>query len=445
MHTVRPFPIVALIVGAACVSCRKATPSATRSAASAGAQEGVPPESTGPALVECTAPAFSSPIAALRVGHATVVAGLVAAARAIRLTALRDGRTLWTSDALSGVSWVPDSDLRLERAGEGMALAWRGGKQDNGRGKLVLVGPEGEPRGAPEDAGAEWCATSDRVAWVAPRAQGPVRVYARSWADPSPREIAVVAPERTVTLVCGDHDVFVLGDGDDDLTSVTFDPRTDAALPPTVVIRDSDFGSDELEHRVYTSGDDLEIVRIASTGAIAVREVRGSGVPGAWRKLKHSLGPDDDVVTVDGDEKTTLVVFTRPSETACPGIGSAAERVEALWLDRTPAVETLVDLAPADCSRAPGPFWSALAVGRSPIVAWVERRTDPSPGAPSLAGLAYRVMRSDGVQSRRVEVEADALVDAGCDEIGCFAAALVRGSDRDAMAPLSIDVVKYAW
>jgi hypothetical protein len=445
MPTPRLLPIVAWVVGSACVSCRKATPSATRSAASASARERVPSESSGPALVEGTAPVFSSPIAALRLGHATVVAGLVAAARVIRLTALRDRRALWTSDALSGVSWGSDSDLRLERAGEGMALAWRGGKQDNGRGKLVLVGPEGQPWGAPEDVGAEWCTTSDRVAWVAPHSHGSVRVYARSWADPSPREIAVVPPERTVTLVCGDHDVFVLGDGDDDLTSVAFDPRADAALAPTVVTRDSDFGSDEIEHRVYTSGDDLEIVRIASTGAIAVREARGSGAPGAWRRLKHALGPDDDVVAVDGDEKTTLVVFTRPSETACSGVGSAAQRVEALGIDRAPAVETLVELASADCSRAPGPFWSALAVGRSPIVAWVERRTDRSPDAPSIAGLAYRVMRSDGVRSGRVEVEADALVDAGCDEIGCFAAALVRGSDRDAMAPLSIDVVQYGW
>lgn len=40
-------------------------------------------------------------------------------------------------------------------------------------------------------------------------------------------------------------------------------------------------------------------------------------------------------------------------------------------------------------------------------------------------------------------VEADALVDAGCDDTGCFAAALARGPDDDGGRPEAILAIRY--
>lgn len=426
----------------ASVSCRK-TASPLSSSDSGGSVQRELPQQSPHVRFASSAPIFSAPIAALRVRDATVVAGLVAAAGIVRVTALNDDGSSWTSDALSGVAWSPDAEVQLEHARDGLALVWRGGKGEKRAGRLVLLGPDGTLRGVAREVAAQWCTTGERVAWIAPNSRGPIHVLSRTWSDDTPREAVLDTSDKTAALVCGDHDVFVLGESDDGLTSTTFDPDTGVPSAPTVVIRDSDLGGDEVEHRVYVSGDTLEIVRIASSGSIAARDVRRVGSPSPWRKLKYALSPDDDVVAVDGDENTMVVVFTRPAEGTCPAMASTAERVEALWVDRTAAVETLFELAPADCQRTFGPFWTAQPTRRPPMIAWVERPIDPAPGAPSIAAVAYRTTLAEGVRTGRLEVAADAIADAGCDETECFVAALVRGPDGDATKPLSIAVLGY--
>jgi hypothetical protein len=42
-----------------------------------------------------------------------------------------------------------------------------------------------------------------------------------------------------------------------------------------------------------------------------------------------------------------------------------------------------------------------------------------------------------------IDVQAEALVDAGCDDTGCFAAALVRAADADGGGPEPIVVLRY--
>ena len=431
-----------LVLTVASVSCRK-TASPRSGSDSAGSVQQELREASPHVRFASSVPVFSAPIAALRVRDATVVAGLVAVSGIVRVMALHDDGSSWTSDVLSGVAWSPDADVQLEHARDGVALVWRGGKGEKRVGRLVLLGPDGTIRGAVREVAGQWCTTGERVAWIAPNLRGPIHVLSRTWSDDTPREAVLDTSDKTAALVCGDHDVFVLGDGDDGLTSTTFDPDTGVPTAPTVVIRDSDLGGDELEHRVFTSGDTLEIVHIASAGAIAARDVRRVGSPSAWRKLKYALSPDDDVVAVDGDEKTMVIVFTRPSEGTCPAMASTAERVEALWVDRAAAVETLFELAPADCQRSVGPFWTAQPTRRPPMIAWVERRVDPAPGAPPIAGVAYRTTLAEGVRTGRLEVAADAIADAGCDETECFVAALVRGPDGDGTKPLSIAVLGY--
>src|SRR5208283_174791 len=108
-------------------------------------------------------------------------------------------------------------------------------------------------------------------------------------------------------------------------------------------------GDDEREHDAYSIGDDLGLVRVGASGAVALRELPRGGAPGPWRKLKQALATDDDVVTVDGDATATLIVVTHDAEDACAEGGVASDSVRAIRVDRKTGEESIVALAPADC------------------------------------------------------------------------------------------------
>jgi hypothetical protein len=385
---------------------------------------------------------FSAPIAATMVGRDRVVAGLVAAAKKIRVRATRDGRLLWTRDVFDGASWAPDVDLRLLPAGDGVAVVWRS-PAANGSRALVRLGPGGEPLGETVPVGATVCSTADGVAWVDPKRAGPVRVRAMKWGD-QVLDAATLPADRDAALVCGDHVVFVLGDGDDDLVAASFVPGA-AAGPFRVAIRDADFGEDEeREHEAYTAGDSLGLVRIGASGAISTRDVPRSGPATPWRTLKHKLSQDDDVVAVDGDASAVLVVFTRDADDACPGtVNSSAVSVHALRIDRAAGTETIFDLSSPDCDASPGPFWIAHPPA-GPSVAWVERSGKVAPNTPPVRRLAVRLLGPDGIRPTAIDVAADAVVDGSCSDAGCFAAALVRPpAADDGMLPEAIQVLAY--
>ncbi len=385
---------------------------------------------------------FSAPIAAVQAGGVQVVAGLVAAEGVVRVVGLRAGHAYWTADAPGKATWAPDAEIKLSLAGDGVALVSRGLGAKSDR-TIVLLGPHGEIRGEPMAIGAAFCATAAGLAWVDPRPVGAVRVRARTWSGAQANEVVAIAPDRRPALVCGDRQVFVLGDGDDDLTLTTFVPGDSGASPPIVAIRDADFrDDDEREHYTYSMGDDLGLLRIADSGSIAMREIPKGGAPTPWRRLKHALSEDDDVVAVDGDAASTFLVFTRETDGACPGVGSTAEGVRVLRIDRATGQESVIDLARPDCDRSRGPFWIAPAPG-APVIAWVERATKVSPMAAAIRGLATRALRVDGVKSGLIDIEADALVDGGCDDSGCFAAALVREPGSDGMRPAPIVALAY--
>jgi hypothetical protein len=311
----------------------------------------------------------------------------------------------------------------------------------------VVVGPRGEIRGDATEIGAAFCATADGLAWIDPRTSGPTRVLARPWSEPAGRNVVSVASDRDASLVCGDHAVFVLGDGDDDVTATVFVPGGAPAASPVVAMRDGDFGEDdEREHDVYTLGDDLGLVRVASSGAVALRDLPRDGAPTPWRRLRQTLPARDDVVAVDGDAGATFLVFTRDADEACPGIGSTAETVRALRVDRKTGAESFLDLAPADCDRSPGPFWIASTAPEGVTLGWVERATRLAARAPPIVGASLRtVPRVDAgaLKARRIDLQADAVVDAGCDDRGCSLAALLRPAGADGTQPEPIAVVPY--
>jgi hypothetical protein len=401
-----------------------------------------------------TDPVFSAPIAAARIAHSSVVAGLVAAQHLIRLVGFRDGQPSWTTDVLAGAKWSAAAELGLQRAADGVSVVWRDGLGATGAGTLALVGPHGELRGPPIEIGAATCTTADGLAWTEPRAAPPdpahpVRVLARAWAEPAPHEVLTLSPDRSPTLVCGLRSVFVLADGDDDSTVDVFLPASASARRPTLVMRDSEFADEEREHEAFTVADELEIVRVGAAGSVATRTVTGDRDPTPWRRLKHVLSEEDDLVVVDGRPQRSLLVFTRDTDTACPIPESGGQRVRAFDVDRgadrAGAADRLIELAPPDCQGQRGPFWipAGLPDARDPVVAWVERGAKAGDTGAPISGLAYRLVTSDGVRAGRIPVAADALVDGDCDETGCFAAALTREPGSDGMTPGPIALVTY--
>jgi hypothetical protein len=385
---------------------------------------------------------FSAPIAALRIHHRLVVAGLVAAEGVVRVMALTEAEPAWAVDALHGVSWVGDADLKLQPAGDGVALVWHGIRGGKRSATLVLMGPNGEIRDEPVLVGAGWCTTAEGVAWLDPLSNGPVHVRSRGYDQADVHDVVTLAADRAPTLLCGDHDAFLLGEGDDDLTAVAFSPAEGSARPRVMAIRDRDFGDDdEREHEAFTVVDDLGIVRVGGTGTVHLRQVsREQASP--WHRLKHTLSEDDDIVAVDGDARSTFLVFTREAANPCAGSESGALTVRAMRIDRQTGDESAVSLAPGSCESNPGPFWVDGAPGAS-IVAWPRRRARVAAGGAPIEGLVYRVFEGDLPREGHVDVEADALVEGGCDEAGCFGAALVRGGGNDGGRPEPIVALTY--
>lgn len=424
--------------------CSRSSAKAEAAGVGAGSavETGTPP---APRLV--SSPVFSAPIAATRAHRELVVAGLVAAEGVVRVAGLKDGGSSWTVDALRGVAWIPDAELKLQPAGDGVALVWRGSLDGKTGATLAVLGPHGESRGAPIAVGAGSCTTAEGIAWIDPRGSGAAHVRARRWDEPVPRDVLTLASDRAPTLLCGEHAAFVVGDGDDDLTANAFSPGAGVADPPVVAIRDRDFADDEREHETFTVGDDLAIVRVGDSGAIAMREV-SHGHASAWRRLKHALSEADDVVAVDGDASATVIVFTREAADACPGAESSAQTVRALRVDRKTGEETVVLLAPADCASTSGPFWLAPSPADGALVAWTERRVRPGASAAPIDGLVHRTLSiSPDTDARapvvREGVEAEALAEAGCDADGCFVAALLRGPEDDGGHPEAIVGLRY--
>jgi hypothetical protein len=365
---------------------------------------------------------------------------LVADRQLVRVVAFRDGASAWIVDAIGGATWQPNVALDVQVTSSGVAVLWRDG---SGTGTLALLGVDGAKRGDPLRVGPAACPTGEGVAWLAPHgaAGDPARVLTRSYAAAASREIAAIPADRSVALVCAARSVFVLGDGDDDVTVSAFSPGAASAEQRSWVLRDAEFADEEREHEAFTAGDELNIVRVGATGGVALRSLGGDG-PSVWRKLKHTVGEDDDVVATGGTAQSAIVVFLRDAGAPCPSSETGAQEVRALVLDRTSGVDRSIPLAPADCRVQRGPFWVASRPSASdPIVAWVERAGGET--GPAITALAFRVLGREPLGLGSVPVAADALVDGDCDESGCFVAALGRVSDSDGMIPGPIEIFAY--
>ncbi len=399
-----------------------------------------------PRLPSAETPAvFSAPLAAARLAHGNAVAGLVAADGAVRvLRVAEEGSVEWSADAFRDAVWGADADLRVFPAADGAAVVWRGPRDGSMGRSLLVLGADGAPKDqAPIEVGPSFCGTADGLAWIEPHAGAATRVRSRRWSEATVGDVAGLAPDRDVSLVCGEHAVLILGDGEDDLTLTSFVPGDVSAQPPVVAIRESDFGDDdEREHDAYSFGDDLGLVWIGGSGTLLLREVPRGGTPTRWHRLKHAIGDEDDVVAVDGDAAFTYVVYIHETDEACPDLVSSPTSVRAIVADRAAGTDARFELAPPTCDRSAGPFWIAPAPGGAAI-AWVERVAEVDTHAPPITGVALRTIRDGAVQASRIDLAADAVVDAGCDSRACFLAALERVPDGDGMQPGPVRLIPY--
>jgi hypothetical protein len=423
-------------------------------------------------------PGLSGPIAAANVGGGDVlIAALDAQAKAIVVQRINSkDEVVAKGVALTEVAGSSDSELKLlvenlgpsttasdtdagesDEAGAAATatattktgdalLVWRGlrgGKLV--RQYVVLNGADLKPKGEPAEALAAFCATRDAV-WFSDGSKAVSRPWSSSAAPKGDKGDKIDLPkEKDASLLCSQKRAFAVLE-EDERTSVLplGHPPPDAgphAIGPVTMIRDNDFGEDEQrELSEYTVADDVGFVRLAASGAIAIRELAsGSAAPGQLRKLKTQIKKDDDLVAVEASAKSIVIVYTQ--DVSDTSDAEVCTKVGALRVDRTTFEESLFDLSPGKCGHEVGPFWTST-VADTITIAWPER-TSASVGksrAP-IASLAHtQITATNKPTLSRVDQSAEALTDAGCTQEGCFAAALIRPSPTDKGA---IKILRY--
>jgi hypothetical protein len=443
MRAIRTGSVTALLVVGCVMGCSRHG----RTVSGLPGEAGAPPpgESAG------IGPRFSRPIAATVVpGAGVVIAGLVVPSASIVATLVEPGGAArWTTPVLSNVAWSGSSELSVLPAPDAVIVVWRGLRGGKRVTQAVIVGRDGSVRGDPSELGAAACTTDDMLFWIEQARPGTAReggssggVRMRPWGSPVPLGAVPIPEERDPVLVCASHRAFLLGEGETDMTATAL-PLGDAGAGVTLV-RDQDFGADEEdEHNELTVADVLGLVRVGRSGSVAVRELDGDRMS-RWRRASIKLGPDDDLVAIDGDPRSVLVVITRDASDRCSG--ASAVSVHALRIaradDDADAGAALLDLAPYDCAAERGPFWTGVQ-SSSFVVGWAERSHADGGGAP-IAALGYRVVGdTPSGEVRRIERSADELVSAGCDRERCFAVALVRPPGQDGMQPEPVEVLAY--
>jgi hypothetical protein len=205
---------------------------------------------------------------------------------------------------------------------------------------------------------------------------------------------------------------------------------------------------------MYGFGDRFGIVRVGSTGNVAIREMRDVLQP--WHATAFRMREEDDLVAVDGDANATYVVTTHDEDAStcdatfvssvhaeifARGTGADAGGGSAAHVTTSPERDVL--LATADCAHERGPFWTD-ALGDDMVVAWAVRAARADKTVPPIAALDFRTLGTDGVRkSGTLAASADALVDAGCDGVRCYAVALSRAPGTDVMLPEAAHVLLY--
>ena len=380
---------------------------------------------------------LSAPIAAVHVGGGQiVVAGLDVPTKTIRVEKIetKGGGSVVTSvrTAIEDVKWSSEAKLEMAAAptGGGVAITWRGQRGGKLGRALVVLGADLAAKGPPVEVAGPSCSTKDALWFTDGK-----RAHGRAWAG---GVVDIDLPrEKEPSILCGSTKAFAFLEEED---GTSFLPLTKDAKP-TQMFDEKHFGDDEQRERgEYTVGDDLGVVRVAVSGALAMREMSvKDGVLGPVKKLRTGVPKDDDVVAVDASPKVVVVFYTEEVPQPC-----GATKVMAIRVDRASGDETAIELSKGECAREVGPFFTGI-LGDAVSVSWVERT--PVAGMPkaSIVALAHgRVPATGAVDAaKRIDLAADAVADAGCDSEQCYAAALERTPGTDGMVPGPIRVFRY--
>jgi len=359
---------------------------------------------------------------------------------AVALTALSSaGTTLWTHDVITGVAWSATATLTVLPSAGGAIVVWHGLHGGQDATMATSIDADGKVRDEPFSVGAATCATDTELVWAERGTKGTWLVKARAYGTATSVTALALPEERDPLVLCAAHRILALGDGDEDVTLTSWSQGI--RTPPIRVMEDIEFpGDEERGHEVYAVGDVLGLVRIGQSGSVASREVTGDHRP-LWRRFGRKLTEGDDVTLVDADAHTAILAFTR--DTSAPGDVISKSTVHALAWDRAGSRDVTVELAPADPAHVRGPFWSGAVAG-GVVVAWAERSVGNDAGEAPIDGLAYRVVSMDTPgELVRIARAADELVDAGCDEVHCYAVALARATGEDGGQPEVAEVLRY--
>jgi hypothetical protein len=351
---------------------------------------------------------WSAPIAAAHLDDGTLfITGLDGSAIRLRRIA-RDGTTT-EREVISDVAASPDADLKLAASDKGLALTWHGLRHGKLVRELVLLGSDLAPRGESLTVAAASCATRDAF-WTSDGTTATSHAWSGANTD------VTLPKDRDASLLCGAHQAFAVLEGEDQTELVPLPGRA-----PITLVRESDFGDDEQrELSEYTVADDVGVVRLGGSGAIAIREWSKSGV-GPLHKLRTRIGREDDVVAVDASPRFVAIVYTQDSE----GSGTA---VHALRVDRATFAESAVVLAEGRAGHEVGPFFTA-ARGDDVAIAWPERSGGEGKARAPVVALSNVRLSVDAKPAlARIEKNASTIVDAGCAPSGCWAVALVDGA-----------------
>jgi hypothetical protein len=379
------------------------------------------------------------PLAAQHVGGDVLVATLDVTKGAVRaLRIAPDDKVTADRAVLSDVAISNDSDLKLAAAAEGAFVTWRGLRGGKLVRELVGLGADLEPKGAPIETPAASCAVGEGL-WSSNGSEATLRRWPGA-GGPTKQKLPA---DKDTSLLCGPHRAYAVIDEED---RTAFLPLGAEAGAPVTLLREHDFGDDEQrELAEFAVGSDVGVVRLGGSGSLALRELR-SGSPSGLHKLKTAIGRDDDVVAVDASPRMVLIVYTvdDAGEPDSADSGAAAvsscTKVGAIRVDRTTFEESSIELAPARCGFELGPYFTN-ALGDGVAVAWPERSGGAGRPRAPIVGMVHTVVASAGTPAiERMPQSADAIVDAGCDDQTCFAAALVR---REPSEPAEVKILRY--
>jgi hypothetical protein len=410
---------------ASCRACEKPAARGDRASdASAASTSADPSVDRGAVTASLTSPFGTGRLA--RGG--LIVAGVERASSTLqvgRLDAL--GRISHAHGVLSEVTASKDAQVRVfSGPGDGATVLWRGLRRGRFVRTLVQLGPDLSPVGESREVASTPCVTRDAVWTLEDQKVSAQPVEGAGFSIALPKG-------EDASLVCGASRAYAVLDQEDGASAVML---AKGSSETKLLFRERDFGEDEQRERAeFLAGDDLGFVRIGASGSVAVREL-SSGTLRALRTLKTRVPKDDDVVAVEASSTTLVIAYTEESTSACSTQASEEERVSvkvmALVVDRRTHAESLVELAPGRCGHEVGPFFTGT-LGERVTVAWGEHGSGIGHARAPLVAVARATLGATGSDAggpafERIETQADALIDAGCDGTTCDLVAVSMAS-----------------